>query len=110
MSKMFEKISDLICTMFNCISWILVFVVFVDVFLQTKTKCALTSCEYLQSFQPVNSHLRQFRAFWDDVCTKTTRAEVEVCNLQLFQVRMYQNIATKPKKINKHIMEYIKIA
>ena len=43
-------------------------------FLSNQKKCALQFCEDLSNFQPVNSDLKPFRAFLDDVGTKTTPA------------------------------------
>ena len=43
-------------------------------FFSDLKRCALHFRENLSNNQPVNFHLRPFRAFWDDVCTKTTWA------------------------------------
>ena len=51
----------------------------VFVHLLEPKKRALKFCEHLSNFQPVKSDLRQFRAFLDDVGTKTTHAYAEVC-------------------------------
>ena len=45
-----------------------------------QKKRALKICEHLSKFQPVNSDLTPFRVFLDDVGTKTTHAQAEVCN------------------------------
>ena len=73
--QIYLKISkSIICfTMFNYISVCLTFCMFVGYFSNQK-RHTLKFSEDLSNFQPVNSHLKPFRAFWDDVCTKTTRA------------------------------------
>ena len=51
---------------------------FFDYF-QNQNRHALKIREDLSTNQPMNSHLRLFRAFLDDVRTTTTPAQTEVC-------------------------------
>jgi len=55
----------------------------VFVHLLEPKKRALKFCEHLSNCHPVNSDLKPVRAFLDDVRTKTSPAEVEVCILDV---------------------------
>ena len=59
---------------------------------------ALKFCEDVSNFQPVNSDLRPFRGFSDDVGTKTTPAKVEVCVLLHYLPCLGQSMSTPPNK------------
>ena len=49
-------------------------IIMLPTFVESKKQRALTFCEDLSKFQPVNSDLKPFREFLDDVRTQTTPA------------------------------------